>query len=372
MNSLKRNWTFLAIGSVSLVLGAIAVLTALRLQQLSPVAPTAPQPQRAIEGSPVPACQLTFVLTLASPQPSPSASASPGSSPLASASPGSSPQPSPSASASPQPSPSNIGGPQLGLDVEKFVDHTTANRGDMLTYTVRLRNSGQAPIYDTYFDENLSDYTDYQAPSMACTFTDVSTGQTTNTGFEIDNLSDGFDTTPDSESASFDVFRVAGDLTEANNTWDLDLNDYITCTYRVTVNNNVSGGTSIRNVVTGHADSQNGDQTGETELTDTDDTTVTVSTIAASPSPVPYCNTTCSASSQCPSNLVCYVASGQTTGNCRAPNCTGETDCICAGVSASPSPTPSVTPQVPKAGTSWPTLFLIIGGIVLLGIGLAF
>lgn len=191
------------------------------------------------------------------------------------------------------------------------MNRTTASPGDTLTYTVRLINDGVIPIYDVYFDEDLSDFVDYKAPSMSCLFKDASTGSSNTIGFEIDNLSDGVDQTPEAESSSLDRFRVAGDLTEANNTWDLDVNDTVTCTYQVTVNSGVPGGTNIINLIVGHADDKNGDQPNETELTDSDQTTVVV------------------------------------------------------------PPAPSVIPGVPVAGTSWPTIFLIIGGFALLILGFA-
>lgn len=38
---------------------------------------------------------------------------------------------------------------------------------------------------------------------------------------------------------------------------------------------------------------------------------------------------------------------------------------------ATPSPVPSLAPSIPVAGTSWPTIFLVIGGFALLVLGLA-
>lgn len=81
-----------------LALAAVAVLTALRLQQIGtePVAPTAGRPSRAA----APVCTFTFTVA-ASPSPSPSVSPSPSPS----GSPRVSPSPSPSARVSPSPSP---------------------------------------------------------------------------------------------------------------------------------------------------------------------------------------------------------------------------------------------------------------------------
>lgn len=193
MDTLRKNWAFILIGIVSLLLGGLAILTAIRLNTTEPVAPTVPTKQQALEGDPVPACQLSFSLAVvASPSPTP----------------GTSPSPSPSSSSSPSPSVSPTPTPSV------------------------------------------------------------------------------------------------------------------------------------------------------------------------TPTPTPLtCNSTCSSSSQCSSNLVCYITAGQSVGVCRHPSCQTESDCSCLTTSpapsVSPTPTPSVTPTVPKSGTAWPTIFLIAGGMLLLVIGFA-
>jgi len=97
------------------------------------------------------------------------------------------------------------------------------------------------------------------------------------------------------------------------------------------------------------------------------------------PTAVPQCNTTCTQNSGCPSNLICSIASGATTGNCRNASCTGESDCICA--TATPTPTSTVTPAgtsnptptptqpaLPQSGINWPTTFALgIGILTILG-----
>lgn len=91
------------------------------------------------------------------------------------------------------------------------------------------------------------------------------------------------------------------------------------------------------------------------------------------PTPIPQCNESCTSNANCPSSMICYITAGQTSGNCRNPACQTETDCICetAQLVPSPSVTPPTTPTVPVAGTAWPTLFLIIGGMALLVLGFA-
>jgi uncharacterized repeat protein (TIGR01451 family) len=248
--------------------------------------------------------------------------------------------------------------------VIKTVNKSVTFAGDTLTYTVTLKNTGTATAYDAYFEETLDQNTTYKAPSMTCQFT-TAAGSSTVTGYEIDNLNDGLDQTPDAESSALVHFRVAGDLTEDNNTWDLAVNDRVTCTYQVTVKSTVGNGTNLINNVIGTVDNQNGNQPGETEYTDTASTTVTVVST--------QCNYVCTSNSQCPTDLVCVISAGQTSGYCRNPSCSDATNCICASPvpSASPQPTPSVTPQVPVAGTMWPTIFLVIGGLALLVLGFA-
>ncbi|MBN1427110.1 MAG: DUF11 domain-containing protein, partial [Anaerolineae bacterium] len=134
----------------------------------------------------------------------------------------------------------------------KTASVTTADAGDTITYTVTIRNSGPAGTvaYDVYFNENLSDYTDYDT-SYAMTCTHSADGALT---FEMDDLADGFDTTPDAFTGTLDRFRIAGDLTENDNPWELASGQTIACTYRVIVLDSVQpGGTgvnAIRNTIT--------------------------------------------------------------------------------------------------------------------------
>jgi uncharacterized repeat protein (TIGR01451 family) len=246
------------------------------------------------------------------------------------------------------------------LNVVKTADKSNVVPGDTITYTVRLTNPGVTPVYDAYFDENLSDNTDYDAPSMSCTKTSLSSNSTVNTSFEIDDLTTS-QVQAVSESSSLDQFRVAGSLNENNNTWDLAQNDYIICTYRVKVLN-VANGTTIINNIIGHVDDKNGDQPNENNLSGSASTTVTVNT---------QCNFTCTSSSQCGGgNQICYIAAGQTSGVCRNQYCPTSGDCVCAGT-PSPTPTITTTPLVPRAGTSWPTVALVGLGLLLLTLGFA-
>ncbi|MBI4058197.1 hypothetical protein HY408_00350 [Candidatus Gottesmanbacteria bacterium] len=103
-------------------------------------------------------------------------------------------------------------------------------------------------------------------------------------------------------------------------------------------------------------------------------------TTTPSPSPTPsatpgtgglVCGDSCTNSSECPTGLTCYKTVGQTAGVCRHPSCTLDTDCICPNPSSTPLPTPSVTPQIPPSGTTLPTIFIIMGGTLLLILGFA-
>ena len=69
MNKLKQNWYLILIGLATVILGIIAVVTAIKLYQLRevPVAPTVPKPAPARE--PVEACKLTFNISAVTPTP---------------------------------------------------------------------------------------------------------------------------------------------------------------------------------------------------------------------------------------------------------------------------------------------------------------
>ena len=93
--------------------------------------------------------------------------------------------------------------------------------------------------------------------------------------------------------------------------------------------------------------------------------------ITASPTPVvtatpvPQCNSVCTTNSQCMTGTVCYIPSGQTSGNCRNTQCLSETDCTCAVVTVT---TPPAEPTLPEVGTKWPTVVgSVFGILVILG-----
>jgi hypothetical protein len=75
-------------------------------------------------------------------------------------------------------------------------------------------------------------------------------------------------------------------------------------------------------------------------------------TSTASPTPTPTptvppaCGTTCTTSTECPSDMSCTQA-----GICRKTACTSETDCICATATPTPTPTPTA-PPVLSCGSS--------------------
>lgn len=75
------------------------------------------------------------------------------------------------------------------------------------------------------------------------------------------------------------------------------------------------------------------------------------------------CNLACSQNADCASGLIC---SG---GMCRNATCTGETDCICA--TASPIAGPTTEPTLPNAGVGGPTIAGLGAGFVLLLVSLA-
>ncbi|OGK63026.1 hypothetical protein A2334_01425 [Candidatus Roizmanbacteria bacterium RIFOXYB2_FULL_38_10] len=99
-------------------------------------------------------------------------------------------------------------------------------------------------------------------------------------------------------------------------------------------------------------------ESGSTEL-------CTLWTPTPSPTPVPVCNNTCTSSSECPSGLYCYIASGQTSGYCRAQTCPEEVSCVCPVAPTSPPPPPPTA--LPQSGFDIPkNIGSIAGGLFLL------
>lgn len=101
------------------------------------------------------------------------------------------------------------------------------------------------------------------------------------------------------------------------------------------------------------------------------------------------CFDTCSADSDCNTNLKCQTVGG--TKRCVNPSCSEDADCTCAGASPSPSPSlsPSPTPitgaspspstiaraeqpELPQAGVSAPAVLGVSAGILLMLLGLLF
>ncbi len=96
--------------------------------------------------------------------------------------------------------------------------------------------------------------------------------------------------------------------------------------------------------------------------------------------PVPACQSSCTTTSNCPTNLVC-----SNEGKCINAACSSSLDCVCATPTPTPTATPTGTPQgtttpglvtevpqpeLPEAGVSWPTIGLFGAGgtSLLLGI----
>ncbi len=100
---------------LTLFLAVLAILTALKLRQQGPLAPTVPQAEpEAIEGSPAPECQLSFSINLASPSPTPGVSPSPSPKLTPSSTPSPSSSPSPTASHTPSPTATPVATPSPG------------------------------------------------------------------------------------------------------------------------------------------------------------------------------------------------------------------------------------------------------------------
>lgn len=101
-------------------------------------------------------------------------------------------------------------------------------------------------------------------------------------------------------------------------------------------------------------------------------TSTATATATVTASPNPQCNNSCTSNSNCPSGLMCYIASGATVGMCRNTQCLPETDCTCAIATNAPTAGPTTQPTLPVVGTTWPTILgtgfgilVIIGSLLL-------
>lgn len=115
MEHLRKNWQLILIGLATLILGIIAVVTAIKLYQIGrkPVAPTAPEKAPAVtevveeEREPSEACTLAF--SIAAPSPTPTTTPGPTSTPTPTSTPGPTatptPSPTPGPTATPTPAP---------------------------------------------------------------------------------------------------------------------------------------------------------------------------------------------------------------------------------------------------------------------------
>lgn len=81
-------------------------------------------------------------------------------------------------------------------------------------------------------------------------------------------------------------------------------------------------------------------------------TSTATSTPTTTATPVPECNTVCSTTSDCPSNLTCYKPNGATSGNCRNTQCTTANNCLCA--TATPTATATSTSTATATATANP------------------
>jgi len=98
--------------------------------------------------------------------------------------------------------------------------------------------------------------------------------------------------------------------------------------------------------------------------TATDNATATATATATSN---PECNNNCTENTDCPDGLMCNIPSGSTTGSCRNTSCLSETDCLCPVATATATATSlAEEPNLPDAGTSWPTILGSAFGILII------
>ena len=108
---------------------------------------------------------------------------------------------------------------------------------------------------------------------------------------------------------------------------------------------------------------------GATETPTTAPTEPPIATATATANP--ECNNSCTQNTDCPNGLMCNIPSGETSGSCRNTSCLSETDCLCPAATGTSAPIAD-EPELPDAGTSWPTVlgtafgFLVILGSLLL------
>lgn len=69
------------------------------------------------------------------------------------------------------------------------------------------------------------------------------------------------------------------------------------------------------------------------------------------------CDGWCNENNDCATGTECLIAQGETQGVCRNPACTSDVDCLCPGISPTPSPTlpPNTTPSPTLTITPSPT-----------------
>ena len=128
METLRKNWAFILVAGISLALGILAMLTALRLRSQQPVTPTQ---QQAVGGVPVAQCTVDITFNTGGPTPTPA----------------------------------------LGLNVVKTASPTTGSPADVITYAVDITNNSQGVVNDVYFDETLDANTTYRPGGLSCTLT---------------------------------------------------------------------------------------------------------------------------------------------------------------------------------------------------------
>jgi len=66
----------------------------------------------------------------------------------------------------------------------------------------------------------------------------------------------------------------------------------------------------------------------------------------------PQCNSVCTDDSGCPTDTICLIASGASSGFCRNPECDTETDCLCGTSTATATATATSTATATATATS--------------------
>ncbi len=336
---------------VTVVLAAVAIFTAIRLYQLrrSSVSPNAPESQPGAAAN-ISSCQNIF-FTIPGPSVTPS--------------------PTPTATPTPAPGvvyceskkiyrdhPNNTPGVYIMANTNLLANNAIVVPGQRLVFKITLAPTGMTEGI-TITDQVPTGMTFVDAES-GCTY--AASNRTVTCKVESSNLPKAFRVSVNT--------NATGTITNTARVKGRTGNESI-CSAAVKIQ--TSTATPTATSTTKPTKSPTPTATSTTKPTTTPTSTATATATATAN---PQCNYACTSNSNCPSGLMCYIPSGATSGSCRNTACLSETDCLCPlpeTEDTPPAPTEIASqPELPEAGTSWPTILgtgfgilIIIGSLLL-------